>query len=283
MTAQRTILITGATGLLGPYLIDAFSGAGTVVATGRSGGDIAADLSSDADVDALLGTVRPDLLVHAAALTDVDRCEREPDEAMAMNADVPARLVRLLAPAAMLLALSTDQVYPDRSGRHREDAAQPVNAYGRTKLLGERPVLGRGDRGLVVRTNFFGRSRTAGRSSLSDFIADSLSAARPIVLFEDVWFSPLHAQTLCEVLVEMVDRKVSGVLNLGSRDGCSKLAFGQKVACHLGLPLGSATAGRSTEIPGRAPRPLDLRMSVSRAEAVLRRALPTIDDEVQHL
>lgn len=283
MTAPRTILITGATGLLGPYLIDSFSRAGTVVATSRSGGDIAADLSSDAEVDTLLRTVRPDLLVHAAALTDVDRCEREPDNAMAMNADVPARLVRSLAPAAMVLALSTDQVYPDRSGPHREDASRPVNAYGRTKLLGEAPVLGRGDLGLVVRTNFFGRSRTAGRSSLSDFIADSLSAARSIVLFEDVLFSPLHAKTLSDVLVEMVDRGASGVFNLGSRDGCSKLTFGQKVACHLGLPLDSATAGRSTDIPGRASRPLDLRMNVSRAEAVLKRALPTIDDEVHQL
>lgn len=168
-------------------------------------------------------------------------------------------------------------------GPHAEQHTGPVNAYGRTKLAGERPVRDRDDRGLVVRTNWFAPSRTPGRQSLSDFVAEAMRVSRPIVLFEDVRFSPLHVTTLAALLVELVASGASGVFNAGAGDVTSKAEFAFEVARHLGLDPSNASVGRSSDMPRRALRPHDLRLDVLLLEDRLRRSLPSLRDEVQKL
>lgn len=277
-----TVLVTGATGLLGPYLIDALSGLGPVAATSRSGPSHPCDLTDADAVASLMQAVNPAVVVHTAALTDVDGCEEDPARAQALNADATAHLADTLEPSAPLVYISTDQVYPDTAGAHREGDESPVNAYGRSKLAGE--LAARNHRNaLVLRTNFFGPSKTPNRQSLSDFVERNLRAENPIVLFDDVLFSPLHIETLAQVVAELVAKNVTGVFNAGCRDGMSKADFGFHIARHLRLPTDNARRGRSSEMPGRAPRPKDLRMDVSRIEAALGRPMPTLSQEVEKL
>ena len=188
-------LITGATGLLAPYFITAAGERGEVITTARAGAQRDCDLSDLPATRALLEGVAPDIVLHAAGLTDVDRCEREPAVAFASNADTAANLAAALPRSARLIVISTDQVYPDKTGPHREDETGPVNVYGQSKLAGERAALAHPS-ALVLRTNFFGPSRTPGRRSLSDFVVESLSQSRSVTFFEDVIFSPLHMATL---------------------------------------------------------------------------------------
>jgi len=119
--------------------------------------------------------------------------------------------------------------------------------------------------------------------SLSDFIAENLAADKPINLFTDILFSPLHATTLANVLVEMVRKKMSGIFNVASRSGMSKADFGLRVAKHLGLQTGTATLSTSAVIPGRAPRPSDLRMDPIKLEQALGRPMPTLAEEIAKL
>ena len=274
-----TTLVTGATGLLGPYLVDAFVAQDDVVSTSRRGGDASCDLTDAGAVARLIADVKPDVVVHAAAMTDVDACERDPERADLHNRAMVEHLVTSMATDALLVLLSTDQVYPDRPGLHREDDVAPVNVYGATKLAGEQAAR-RHERTLVLRTNFFGPSRTAGRESLSDFVIDSLRAGRSVTFFGDVLFSPLHVETLSALTATLAQRARTGVYNAGSRDGMSKLDFAFAVAAHLGLSTDSATTGVSTDRPGRAPRPRDLRMAVDRIEAALQSSMPTTHHEV---
>lgn len=279
---HRVVLVTGATGLLGPYLVHAFGRVGTVVGSARTSGDHPADLCRPGDARRLVEAVGPDVVVHAAGLTDVDRCEQEPELARRVNADAVGHLVAALGRGTRLVVISTDQVYPDEAGYHVEDATGPVNEYGRSKLAGE--ALARSHPGtLVARTTFFGPSSTPGRRSLSDFVATSLAAGEPVLLFDDVLFTPLHMRTLAAVLVRCVDEELEGTFNVGSRVGCTKAAFGLAVAGHLGLPTASARLGPSSSVPGRAPRPHDMRMDVRRLEAALGVDMPTTDDEVSKL
>jgi dTDP-4-dehydrorhamnose reductase len=276
------VLVTGAAGLLGPYLVDAFADVGDVVTTTRTSGSLSCDLTYPDQVGHLLQTVGPALVVHAAALTQVDDCEHDPGRADACNRGMVQNLVDHLHPEAKLLMFSTDQVYPDVPGPHSEADVGPVNVYGQTKLAGERAAMTRGS-SLVLRVNFFGPSRTSGRASLSDFVVEHLVTGAPVTFFSDVLFSPLHLATLASVAVDAVERGVSGVYNVGSRGGMSKLEFGLAVAAHLGLGTEVATAGLSTDRPGRAPRPRDLRMAVDSIEAVLQSSMPTTSDEVAKL
>ena len=275
-------LVTGITGLLGPYLAAAASSSGEVVTTGRTGGDIRADLADPDQARDLLTAAAPDVVVHAAAFTDVDACEQDPAAAELANHVAVRNLVEALAPATILVAISTDQVYPDTPGLHAEEQTGPVNVYGETKLAGQRAAAVH-DRSLILRTNLLGRSRTPGRASISDFMTQALSGDAPATLFSDVLFSPLHMETVADVVMTAVERGLTGTYNAGSRDGMSKLDFGLAIAQHLGFATDNVVPTVSTSLGRRARRPLDLRLDVTRLEQALGRTMPTLHDEVRRL
>ena len=278
----RRWLITGATGLLADYLVEACRSHGEVTTTARSGGDRRCDLSDAAATRALLADTAPGVVIHAAGLTDVDRCERAPDEAYAVNRDAAANIAAVLSPAARVVFISTDQVYPDQPGPHAEENTAPVNVYGRSKLEGERAALSHPG-ALVLRTNFFGKSRRSGRHSLSDFVIESLTACRPVAFFSDVLFSPLHMSTLASLVAELVNEGAKGVFNVGCREGKSKAEFALTIARHKGLATERVRLGVSSDVPGRAPRPHDLRLNVSSIETILGRSMPTLEEEIRKL
>lgn len=282
MGLVTTFLITGAEGLLGPYLVEEFRKHGRVVTSSRNSGDLPCDLTSPDAVRALLTEAAPTHVLHAAALTNVDRCELEPDVADAGNRLTTANLMAAKPSTSQLVYLSTDQVYPNTAGPHREGTETPINVYGRSKLAGELAAAEQKS-SLIVRTNLFGPSRTEGRASLSDFVARSLGARKPITMFRDVLFSPLHMTTLAAFLADMVKAELTGIVNLGSRNGLSKLEFGLAVAAQLKLPIGGISVGLSTSVATRAPRPLDLRLDVERVERLLGRVMPNCIDEITRL
>jgi len=152
-----TILVTGANGLLGAELVHALAPHGRVVATGHADLDLAKP-------DAIVAKVReiaPALIVNAAAYTGVDLAEKEEALARAVNGVAPGILADLAGRAgAVLIHYSTDYVFDGRATTpYDEDApVNPVSAYGRTKLEGERAVAASGADALVLRTSWvYGR------------------------------------------------------------------------------------------------------------------------------
>jgi dTDP-4-dehydrorhamnose reductase len=275
-------LITGATGLLGPYLKEASKSIAETVVSSRTGGDYPCDLSDPAATRELIAATRPNVVFHCAAMTNVDVCELEPEKAKTLNCDIARILTDELPDEVVLTYFSTDQVYPDEPGLHREPDSGPVNVYGGTKLDGEIPVLERAS-GLVLRVNFFGPSLTAGRKSLSDWLIENLRARKPISLYTDSLFSPLHLGTLSQLAIEAATSRLNGIYNLGCRDGASKCDFALAMAAHLKLPTGTASPALSSTIADRAHRAKDLRMNVEKIEQALQRPMPTLLEEVARL
>lgn len=147
------ILLTGASGQVGYELERCLQGLGEVVAPNRAQLDLA-DLGQVRDV---MRAVRPQLVVNAAAYTNVERAESEPALALRINADAPGVLAeeaRVLG--AAMVHYSTDYVFDGRkSGPYDElDAPAPLNAYGRSKLLGEQRVAAAGIDHLILRTSW---------------------------------------------------------------------------------------------------------------------------------
>jgi dTDP-4-dehydrorhamnose reductase len=279
---DQKILITGAAGLFGPHLVKAFSDLGEVVGLGRSKGTVLCDLTDHDQTYDLVSKIAPALTIHCAALADVDACEASPNQADRQNRLATANLTAALPKSSRLLFISTDQVYPDTAGPHKEGSESPVNQYGKSKLAGENEALKHGN-AVAVRTNMFGPSMTEGRQSLSDFVVHSLSANVPTTLFSDVLFSPLHFHTLAECLRKLAVSKFVGTCNLGSRDGVTKAEFGLAIAAHKKLPLKDVTIGHSTRLLDRAPRSLDLRMAVSYVEEILGMQMPGTLEEIRKL
>lgn len=281
LPSQR-ILITGAGGLLGPHLVNSGQEFGEVIGLGRHSGTIHCDLTDQNATQVAVSAIAPTITVHAAALTDVDQCEAQPDEAARQNILSTRNLINALPSGSRLIYISTDQVYPDTAGPHGEGSEQPVNEYGRSKLAGELEAL-KHENAIALRTNMFGPSITPGRRSLSDFVMKNLTTGAPIMLFRDILFSPLHIHTLSQLVWRLAFKNCTGAYNLGARDGITKAEFGLSVAVQAGLPLRNVTIGSSTTLPSRAPRSLDLRMDINYIEDILETSMPTVLEEIGKL
>lgn len=271
------ILLTGATGGLGRCFLRGWAGRPIVPVARQSvpGHGRQLDLSDAGAVDRLMAEVQPAVVVHCAALADVDRCEDDRDAAIRDNVTATRSLVTALrahAPDCRLVAISTDQVYRG-PGPGRPGMEGPVNLYGLTKLWGEDVALQHPGT-LILRLNYVGQG-TPERPGLASWLTGSLGAGRPITVFEDVLFNPCHGSVVPAVVADLLAGGHAGVFNLGaSGGGMSKADFLLGLADRLGLPTATARRGRLADAALRAPRPLDMRMDVSATERALGRALP---------
>lgn len=147
------ILLTGKNGQVGWELQRTLAALGEVIATGSAELDLA-----DADaIRRMARSVKPDLIVNAAAYTAVDRAEQEPGLAMAVNGAAPGILAEEARRLdAMLIHYSTDYVFSgEKAGPYTEaDATGPLSTYGKTKLAGEQAIAAAGCRHLILRTSW---------------------------------------------------------------------------------------------------------------------------------
>lgn len=275
------ILVFGSRGLLGHHLLPFLQKKGHEVLASPPRTEQNPDWSVSSVFEELCDSIRPDAILNLAALTSVDHCERFPAEAFRLNVDLP-RLMgqwqQKRSPQTWLVHLSTDMVY-DHPGENPEDRIRLINTYALTKRAGEL-ALGEG-RHLVLRTNFFGRSRHPQRKSFSDWIWESINKRESLVLFEDILFSPLSLETLSESIATVFERPQSGIFNLGSRDGFSKAQFALELAKQWDHDLlKQARLGSSRDSTLTAPRPREMKMKVDLFEKTFDFKLPSLAEEI---
>ncbi len=283
-------MVTGASGLLGAAVLhdlaprlEAVEGWSHTVAALPDGTRLRpVDLRTPAAGEALRAAA-PDLVVHCAALTDVDACEADPAAARAINAEAPERLAGAArALGAGFVHVSTDAVYDgERAGAHAEDEPPaPANAYARTKLEAERAVLGAHPEALVVRTTIHGWT-ARGRLSFSESILRGLLRGERLTLFADVRFSPLVVTDLAALIRRLAGRGAAGILNVGAADAVTKEAFGRLVARAFGLPEDPIAPVALAERRLSAARPRNTALAVERVTAALGEPPPTVADGVR--
>jgi dTDP-4-dehydrorhamnose reductase len=276
------VMVAGSTGLLGPRLVAHLAGLGHEViglARGRDA-DVQTDLTDATAASSAIRSGRPQAFVHLVSATNVDQCERDPDFAYRLNVRTVENVVdglEAMSDACHLVYVSTDHLY-DAPGDNAEDQLCLRNVYALTKRCAERVASEVG--ATVLRTNFFGRSHTEGRSSFTDWIREQGAAGRPMTLFTDVEFSPLSIETLCLQIGRVLARPRPGVYNVGSREGMSKSEFARRVAGRLGLSLTGATDGTQADVTLGARRPTGMKMSSRRFEADFEVRMPTLAEEI---
>lgn len=268
------VLVLGASGLLGQALMAELARRGRP-AVGWSRGQGGVDLAA---IDALaprLDAQAPSLVVNAAAITALDRCEREPAAAWLLHARLPGLLADWSRTRGVpFVQVSTDHYFSGPvNALHDEDApVAPPNEYARSKLAGEALAL-TAPRALVLRTNIVGRRGWPGQPSFAEWVVERLCAGAPFDGWTDSWSSSLEAGQCAAALLDLADRGATGLLNLAARDSTSKADFIAGLGDALGRP---ARALRRVPRPaGGLPRANALGLDVRRAEARLGRPLPT--------
>jgi dTDP-4-dehydrorhamnose reductase len=282
---MERLLITGASGLLGANLLLAARSTHQLVAVSHrqrvnlDGAEcIQADLTVPGAARDLVRTYRPRAVVHCAALTDVDRCEEQPDLAERLNAQVPGWLAEACAAiGARLVHISTDAVFDGEKRDYSEDdVPRPINTYGISKLRGEGAVLAANPSALVIRTNLFGWNAEP-KLSLSEWFLDRLRRKERCTGFTDVSVSPLVAEDLGARVLQLLSMSAAGVLHVAGRDVVTKYEFGRMVAEAFGLSPDPILPGSVDASPLRSRRPHQLGLDVRRAESLLGVPMPRVE------
>ena len=216
MTSRATgpILIIGSTGQVGFELARTLSGLGAIVSLDRA----ALSLDDPKAIRATVARIRPSVIVNAAAYTAVDRAETDVDAARLVNADAPALLSECANDiGAGLIHYSTDYVFSGNRQRHADDAGytesdatEPLNVYGKTKLLGEQAVVGTAKRYLVLRTSWVYGMRG------KNFLLTMLRLARErneLKVVDDQYGAPTWSRTIATLTGHILAQKSPVVSN----------------------------------------------------------------------
>jgi dTDP-4-dehydrorhamnose reductase len=266
------VLITGASGQLGAYLLAALRAGGdhVIAWSGSRTGTLEGiplhpvDLANPAAVSAAFAEARPDAVLHAAAWARISDCEQDPAVARQVNVEGTALLARLAAAGgARLVFVSTDLVFDGEKAPYREeDTPRPVSEYGRSKTAAEE-VVREVAHSVVARVSLlFGPSRM-GRLAFFDDQVAALRQGRPLTLFRDEWRTPLDLATAARGLLELLRSDFCGTLHLAGPERMSRLEMGQRLAAHLGVDGSGIGARLRADLPGSELRPRDVSLDTT--------------------
>ncbi len=280
MGTQPTLLLTGATGLVGaPLYRHAFARWRVVVVTHRRRapaplrrGDqaLACDLLAPGAIESLLEQVEPQAIVHLAALASLPDCARDPPLAQRMNVATTTRLARGAArDGAHFILFSTDQVFAgDRTwqegrapGYREADAPAPLHAYGASKVAAEQALVASGADALVLRTALVLAPSADGASGALDFVRHA-PAEREVRLFTDEWRTPVSVLDLARVVDAALAKRLTGTLHVAGPTRIDRFALGQAIDAAFpvaaGAPLRRLVPAAQSELGGGRPRDVSL-------------------------
>ncbi len=194
------------------------------------------DVTNSERVTSTMETINPEIVFHAAELSNVDYCETHSLEAWAANVEGTDNIARAAKrTGAKLIYISTDSVFNGEKGTYREeDLTHPLNVYASTKLEGEKKVMHYAPGSIVVRTAYYGWNLHAGSSSAESIVL-SLRQGKALTMFTDTVSSPVLADNLAEVLLEVGTSHSTGIFHIGAPDKCSQYQFGLELACQFGF------------------------------------------------
>jgi len=275
------ILVFGSTGLLGAVLCRYLCEAGHEVIGFRRSPET--PCCTEKEITSVFASAikraTPQCIINLVGATNVDECQKNMGHAVLLNCFVPQMLINFCQRGEHLIHLSSDQVY-EGPGPHDESSTRPVNIYGLTKFVGEYPVVQAG--GCVLRTNFFGKSRTSSRKSLSDWLVSEGRSGHPIRVFKDVWFSPLGMSSLCAAIHHVAKMRLTGLFNVGASDGVSKAEFARMLFKQLGLDRRLLRSVSVNHVKIGATRPHDMRMDSSLFRRITGFDLQSVQREVEY-
>ncbi len=290
MTSQERILVTGGTGLVGtPFVAKALKKGfdvfvGCHIAQPRLGKTLTLDLEDSESIKTAFAKVKPDAVVHLAAFTDVDGCERQKDRALKLNSEVTGVIAELARRhGSFLLYVSTDYVFDGEKGGYTEDDhPNPINWYGVSKLRGEEMVKGNAGSWTIARTSTpFGLHET--RKSFPVLVAENLRKREEVYALTDQYTSPTYTENLADVLVEVLQKRIRGTIHLSGSTRASRLQVATTIALRLGLDVQLIRPTKMNMFSWAAKRPKDSSLDVSKASTTLENRPMTMEDGISRL
>lgn len=273
-------LITGSNGLLGQHLVKQLKEQGNheVIATSR--GDnrlkdkagyryVPLDIQNSDEVHHLILAEKPDVIIHGAAMTQVDDCETKKDLCWQTNVLATQYLIEAAQKTgARFLLVSTDFIFDGESGPYQEDALpNPISYYGMSKLAAEMMLLTSGLRAAIARTVLvYGIAEDMSRSNIVLWVKNSLEQGKHIRVVDDQWRTPTLVQDLAKGCRQIAEKLLQGkpqpgreeqvqVFNISGKDLLSPYDMAVKVADYFNLDASLIERADASTFSQTARRP----------------------------
>jgi dTDP-4-dehydrorhamnose reductase len=284
------VAVTGANGMIGGEAVSQLAGRHEILALGLGSCRLPpgpfhwadTDLGDGASVEKALLDFGAQAVLHAGAMTDVDRCEREPDAAWRANvggSHQVARACRTLG--ARLVAVSTDYVFDGTVGPYsEEDIPNPRGVYARSKLAGEWAAFSLAIDCAVARVAVVYTGRTGSKSTFASQIVEKLTRGEPVKAFSDQFVSTTLAANGAAMCLELLlETPYQGVLHTSGDGVTDRVDFARRVARRFGLE-GDIVPVKTADVKLLAPRPLRGGLEVAKAAGMLRNRPLDIDTAI---
>lgn len=226
------------------------------------GAAVKIDLRSDSSLLEAVKAIIPDVIIHTAALTDVDSCEMDKNLAYRMNVQATKTLAESAREVgAFTVYTSTDYVFNGFGGMYREDdATDPVNYYGCSKLLGE-PYCDSVARTCVI----YGSRQASGKVNFALWILERLRKGEVVKVVTDQYITPTINTNLALMVLELASRRLKGVYHLAGATRISRYDFAVELARTFGFDVDLIIKSRMSEMKWAAKRPADSSLDTSKA------------------
>jgi dTDP-4-dehydrorhamnose reductase len=274
--SRLKLLVTGASGLLGNKIVALAKNDYTIIPVHRtkplSSNSVRLDITDTIEVSTLLGRLEPDIVVHAASETNVDKCEIEKEQAWKINADGTRNIAEACQKVnAKLVYISTDYVFDGEKGLYNEeDKPNPVNYYGLTKLEGEKKVIEYCMNYAILRTSvLYGWHQW--KQNFATWIINKLKQQQEITVVEDHYNTPTLADNLAEMAVEVAEKDMRGLYHASGRERISRFEFAKQIARTFDLNSDLIKPVKMSQLTAWiAKRPRDSSLNTSKIQKQLK-------------
>ncbi|WP_126973827.1 SDR family oxidoreductase [Gynurincola endophyticus] len=281
---QKKILITGANGFLGQFLVrDLWQKGYEVIATGKGENRLpftyterftydTLDIGKSASVHSVFDKHKPNLVIHAAAITQVDDAERNTELAEQINVQGTAEvLVDAETYAEYILFISTDFVFDGNKGMYEEeDDLQPLSFYGFTKMQAEAIMSTAEIPYSIVRTCLvYGKPLSGARSNIIQWVSGKLQANEAIKVVNDQVRTPTYVEDLSKAIVQLVEQRLTGIYHISGKEVFTPYEMAVATANYLGADTSLITPVDASTFKEVGKRPLKTGFSIKKAETLI--------------
>ncbi len=241
------------------------------------------DITEAKETEKVVQEIKPDVIIHTAALTNVDFCEDNPGIALKVNAEGTMNVCRASAERGIkVVYISTDFVFDGTKGFYSEkDLPNPLSAYARSKFEGENEVAKLPDY-LIIRATIFGWHLDA-QKSVPEWVIDNLQKNQPIKAFADRIITPIYTGYLSQIILTTLEKRLSGLFHIGCQPSISIEKFAIKVAEVFSLDRSLIYPGKMNEVGLKAKRPKNSSLNPEKIERALRIKMPSVCHNLEQM
>ena len=286
----KKILVTGSAGLIGTQIVkDLLDNHKQVYScynkTKPELGIIThLDLTKKDDIVNTMNRIKPDVVIHLGAMTDVELCETETELAKKINTDATEILaLESEKHNTFFVYMSTDYVFDGKVGMKKEnDKTNPINFYGKSKLDGERVFKKITTPNVIVRTSTpFGLHSK--KISFPIWVKKNLELEKEISVVVNQYTSPSYVPNISKMIIEIIERKITGIIHLAGATKISRYDFAVQISKIINVNKQFLKLTKMDQMDWKAQRPADSSLSVSKANKILKNKPEKIEDSLKLL